>query len=163
MTKTKGIPREYVSLENTLCSLESWLSLTPLAPLQNSISKAQSVQRGVSSNCLWRPNLPTSKQGVLYNVWHRLSFWYPNRLDYKCLVYFILYYEWRRGCWTISRSVSWEGFVVVYGLWSWHTSPTFFNANRINVLDHANNQLEVVIAKFYYVCSFSNSVVCQNQ
>ena len=39
----------------------------------------------------------------------------------------------------------------------------FFNANRINVLDHANNQLEVVIAKFYYVCSFSNSVVCQNQ
>ena len=51
----------------------------------------------------------------------------------------------------------------VYGLWSWHTSPTFFNANRINGLDHANNQLEVVIAKFYCVCSFSNSVVCQNQ
>ena len=39
----------------------------------------------------------------------------------------------------------------------------FFNANRINGLDHANNQLEVVIAKFYCVCSFSNSVVCQNQ
>ena len=69
-----------------------------------------------------------------------------SRLDYKCLVYY-------------------EGVVVPYlglALFLQDSSMVcgrdilvqlFFNANRINVLDHANNQLEVVIAKFL-LCLF---------
>ena len=121
-------------------TLVSHLRTLPLLLFKIQFPKQEESVQRVTSNCLSR---------VLYNI-RLLSFLCVvqnnSRLDYKCLVYY-------------------EGVVVPYlglALFLQDSSMVcgrdilvqlFFNANRINVLDHANNQLEVVIAKFL-LCLF---------